>query len=103
MGATMDNREETARRNGCETFAEPLGNSDRIPHSPGDKADTSRTSTPNKHNCPLCWQSFSPTAAICNFPPCAEGGANDEKRRMKSITYFGRCPNGHTVYETVEA
>lgn len=99
----MDDREEIARRNGRETSAEFLGRSDPIPHLPGDKAHASRKSKLNKHNCPLCWQSYTPTAAICNFSPCPDAGPGDEKWRVKSITYSGMCPNGHTVYEIVEA
>ena len=59
--------------------------------------------TPSKHICPVCQQSYNPTAAVRNFRRLTELGADVEKWHMKSITYYGQCPNGHAVCETVEA
>ena len=63
----------------------------------------SQTSTPRKHVCPLCQQPYSPTAATRNFLPREEAVTDREESQLRSITYHGVCPNGHTVEETVEA
>jgi hypothetical protein len=65
-------------------------------------SDTHKPLLGERH-CPTCGQPYQPTAAKYAYRPQAESRPHGNgEPRLESITFFGECPNGHTVRETVE-
>ncbi len=57
-----------------------------------------------QRKCPTCGDPYTPTAAKYAYRPRGTAESeSDGKARLDSITYFGDCPRGHLVRETVEA
>ncbi len=55
-----------------------------------------------QRTCPTCGESYTPTAAEYAYRPRGEAKSDgDGESRLESVTYFGDCPKGHVVCETV--
>jgi hypothetical protein len=55
-----------------------------------------------QRTCPTCGQPYQPTAAKYTYRPQPESREEGNGApKLESVTYFGQCPNGHTVRETV--